>query len=76
MMFVNVCDLGLSHACRFRKLRRATFETFGPRPAEQFQRLQEREAGRLAHEILVDRPAWDTSLQRFFCSMTVSGVLY
>ncbi|KAI0072737.1 cytochrome P450 [Panus rudis PR-1116 ss-1] len=57
--------------CRFRRMRRVTHETFGPRAAEHFQTLQEKEASRLLLDILENPDGWEISLKR----STASNIL-
>src|SRR5277367_4734983 len=49
---------------RFRRMRRATHDTFSPRPAEQFRPLQEKESVRLVSELLQNPGDWESILQK------------
>lgn len=49
---------------RFRRMRRASHETFGPHSATRFLTLQEREAVRLTAEILAEPDNWEIIVKR------------
>ncbi|KAF8484313.1 cytochrome P450 [Gautieria morchelliformis] len=48
----------------FRRMRRASHDTFGPHASEKFQSLQQQEAVRLVSELLQDPEAWEEILKR------------
>ncbi|KAG6853456.1 hypothetical protein C0991_004243 [Blastosporella zonata] len=54
----------ISYGDLFRRMRRVTHDTFGPHASEQFQPLQQREAVRLASELLDDPDNWDEIVKR------------
>ncbi|KDR69689.1 hypothetical protein GALMADRAFT_230616 [Galerina marginata CBS 339.88] len=54
----------ISYGDLFRRMKRATHNTFSPNASEQFQPLQETEAIRLASELLEDPDSWETILKR------------
>ncbi|EJD00110.1 cytochrome P450 [Fomitiporia mediterranea MF3/22] len=55
----------------FRRCRRVTKEVFGPRAAEQFIPMQEKESTRLLRDILCKPEIWEDSLKR----STASNIL-
>lgn len=54
------------HMCsRWRKLRKAAHEGLGPRVAEQYQALQQREAVILARDMITDPLRWEDHIKRY-----------